>query len=99
MKNVVYVLNQIIGTKTIYLFECGDNPDLKMSSIFAKSNPLKSSPAYHAMLHRSRDFYPSLKHKPLFIVYHIELGLVRYSNRVNQIHPTLIESKPSGSNL
>ena len=33
-----YILNQIFGTKTVYLFEYSDNPNLKMSSFFGSNN-------------------------------------------------------------
>ena len=33
-----YILNQIIGTKTIYLFHYMDNPQLKMRSFLSKNN-------------------------------------------------------------
>ena len=33
-----YILNQIIGTKTIYLFHYKDNPSLKMHSFLSKNN-------------------------------------------------------------
>lgn len=33
-----YILNQIIGTKTIYLFHYRDNPQLKMRSFLSKNN-------------------------------------------------------------
>lgn len=33
-----YILNQIFGTKTVYLFEYLDNPHLKMSSFFEDNN-------------------------------------------------------------
>jgi len=33
-----YILNQIFGDKTVYLFEYSDNPNLKMSSFFGSNN-------------------------------------------------------------
>ena len=33
-----YILNQIFGTKTVYLFEYSDNPHLKMSSLLGSNN-------------------------------------------------------------
>ena len=36
--NYDYILNQIIGTKTIYLFHYMDNPHLKMRSFLSKNN-------------------------------------------------------------
>lgn len=33
-----YILNQICGTKTVYLFEYSDNPHLKMSSLLGTNN-------------------------------------------------------------